>query len=255
MNDMLVLKHISEKYQDKNGEVEALKDINLSIRRGEFISIVGPSGCGKSTLLSIISGLLKPTSGEIYIAGEPINGISDKVGYMLQKDNLLEWRTIYKNVILGLEIRHMLTKENIAYVTELLKTYGLFEFKDKYPAQLSGGMRQRAALIRTLATRPKLLLLDEAFSALDYQTRLAVSQDVYQILKKENQTSVMVSHDIPEAISMADRVVVLTRRPGMVKSIYETTFDMEEREPLKTRKMPEFSTYFNTIWSDLDVHL
>ena len=131
MNDMLVLKHISEKYQDKTGEVEALKDINLSIRRGEFISIVGPSGCGKSTLLSIISGLLKPTSGEIYIAGEPINGISDKVGYMLQKDNLLEWRTIYKNVILGLEIRHMLTKENIAYVTELLKTYGLFEFKDK----------------------------------------------------------------------------------------------------------------------------
>lgn len=255
MNDMLVLKHISEKYQDKTGEVEALKDINLSIRRGEFISIVGPSGCGKSTLLSIISGLLKPTSGEIYIAGEPINGISDKVGYMLQKDNLLEWRTIYKNVILGLEIRHMLTKENIAYVTELLKTYGLFEFKDKYPAQLSGGMRQRAALIRTLATRPKLLLLDEAFSALDYQTRLAVSQDVYQILKKENQTSVMVSHDIPEAISMADRVVVLTRRPGMVKSIYEITFDMEEREPLKTRKMPEFSTYFNTIWSDLDVHL
>ena len=252
---MLVLKHISEKYQDKTGEVEALKDINLSIRRGEFISIVGPSGCGKSTLLSIISGLLKPTSGEIYIAGEPINGISDKVGYMLQKDNLLEWRTIYKNVILGLEIRHMLTKENIAYVTELLKTYGLFEFKDKYPAQLSGGMRQRAALIRTLATRPKLLLLDEAFSALDYQTRLAVSQDVYQILKKENQTSVMVSHDIPEAISMADRVVVLTRRPGMVKSIYEITFDMEEREPLKTRKMPEFSTYFNTIWSDLDVHL
>ena len=255
MNDMLVLKHISEKYQDKTGEVEALKDINLSIRRGEFISIVGPSGCGKSTLLSIISGLLKPTSGEIYIAGEPINGISDKVGYMLQKDNLLEWRTIYKNVILGLEIRHMLTKENIAYVTELLKTYGLFEFKDKYPAQLSGGMRQRAALIRTLATRPKLLWLDEAFSALDYQTRLAVSQDVYQILKKENQTSVMVSHDIPEAISMADRVVVLTRRPGMVKSIYEITFDMEEREPLKTRKMPEFSTYFNTIWSDLDVHL
>lgn len=255
MNDMLELKHIGEKYQDKNGEVEALKDINISIRRGEFISIVGPSGCGKSTLLSIISGLLKPSSGEIYIAGEPVNGISDKVGYMLQKDNLLEWRTIYKNVILGLEIRHMLTEENTDYVKELLKTYGLYEFKDKYPAQLSGGMRQRAALIRTLATRPKILLLDEAFSALDYQTRLAVSQDVYQILKKENQTSVMVSHDIPEAISMADRLVVLTKRPGTVKNIYDIVFDMENREPLKTRKAPEFSTYFNMIWSDLDVHL
>ena len=252
MNDMLVLKHISEKYQDKNGEVEALKDINLSIRRGEFISIVGPSGCGKSTLLSIISGLLKPTSGEIYIAGEPINGISDKVGYMLQKDNLLEWRTIYKNVILGLEIRHMLTKENIAYVTELLKTYGLFEFKDKYPAQLSGGMRQRAALIRTLATRPKLLLLDEAFSALDYQTRLAVSQDVYQILKKENQTSIMVSHDIPEAISMADRVIVLAARPAYVKKKIPIRFAMEERTPMKARSAPEFKTYFNAIWKELN---
>ncbi len=255
MSDMLVLKDISEKYQDKNGEVEALKGINLSVRRGEFISIVGPSGCGKSTLLSIISGLLKPTSGDVYIDGEKVTGISDKVGYMLQKDHLLEWRTIYKNVILGLEIRHMLTEENREYVTELLKTYGLYEFKEKYPSQLSGGMRQRAALIRTLAIRPKLLLLDEAFSALDYQTRLAVSEDVYQILKKENQTSIMVSHDIPEAISMADRVVVLTKRPGRIKNIYETAFDLEKREPLKTRNMPQFSTYFNTIWSDLDVHL
>ncbi len=252
---MLFLRHIGEKYQDENGEVEALKDINLAVKEGEFISIVGPSGCGKSTLLSIISGLLPPTSGEVLIAGEPVSGISDKVGYMLQKDHLLEWRTIYQNVIFGLEIRHMLNEESKEYVKDLLKTYGLYEFKDKYPDQLSGGMRQRAALIRTLAIRPKLLLLDEAFSALDYQTRLAVSEDVYQILKQENQTSVMVSHDIPEAISMADRVVVLSKRPGTVKCVYEITFPTERREPLKARRLPEFGVYFNQIWSDLDVHL
>ncbi len=252
---MLVLKNISEKYQDATGETEALRDINLSIQAGEFVSVVGPSGCGKSTLLSIIAGLLQPSAGEIYIAGERVTGISPKVGYMLQKDNLLEWRTIYKNVLFGLEIQHSLTVENTEYAAELLNTYGLYEFRDKYPAQLSGGMRQRAALIRTLATRPRILLLDEAFSALDYQTRLAVSQDVYRILQREKQTTIMVSHDIPEAISMADRVVVLTRRPGRIKRIYETVFETEERDPLAIRNLPEFSNYFNMIWSDLDVHI
>lgn len=190
MKKIMEVKNICKTYQSQNGEIEALKNISFDICEGEYISIIGPSGCGKSTLLSIISGLENKTSGEIYIDG--------KIGYMLQKDNLLEWRTIYKNVLLGLEIQKENTPENRAYVKELLKKYGLYEFKDKYPTQLSGGMRQRVALIRTLAIRPKILLLDEAFSALDYQTRLMVTEDVYKILKAENITALMVTHDISE---------------------------------------------------------
>ena len=192
MKKIMEVKNICKTYQSQNGEIEALKNISFDICEGEYISIIGPSGCGKSTLLSIISGLENKTSGEIYIDG--------KIGYMLQKDNLLEWRTIYKNVLLGLEIQKENTPENRAYVKELLKKYGLYEFKDKYPTQLSGGMRQRVALIRTLAIRPKILLLDEAFSALDYQTRLMVTDDVYKILKAENITALMVTHDISEGI-------------------------------------------------------
>ena len=192
MKKILEVKDICKTYQSQNGEIEALKNISFDICEGEYISIIGPSGCGKSTLLSIISGLENKTSGEVYIDG--------KIGYMLQKDNLLEWRTIYKNVLLGLEIQKENTPENRAYVEELLKKYGLYEFKDKYPTQLSGGMRQRVALIRTLAIRPKILLLDEAFSALDYQTRLMVTEDVYKILKAENITALMVTHDISEGI-------------------------------------------------------
>ena len=192
MKKIMEVKNICKTYQSQNGEIEALKNISFDICEGEYISIIGPSGCGKSTLLSIISGLENKTSGEIYIDG--------KIGYMLQKDNLLEWRTIYKNVLLGLEIQKENTPENRAYVKELLKKYGLYEFKDKYPTQLSGGMRQRVALIRTLAIRPKILLLDEAFSALDYQTRLMVTEDVYKILKAENITALMVTHDISGGI-------------------------------------------------------
>lgn len=190
MKKILEVKDICKTYQAQNGEIEALKDISFDIEEGEYISIIGPSGCGKSTLLSIIAGLESKTKGETYING--------KIGYMLQKDNLLEWRTIYKNVLLGLEIQNNSTTENKEYVLELLKKYGLYEFKDKYPMQLSGGMRQRVALIRTLAIRPKILLLDEAFSALDYQTRLMVTEDIYKILKNENITALMVTHDISE---------------------------------------------------------
>ena len=190
MKKILEVKNICKTYQSLNGEIEALKNISFDIKEGEYISIIGPSGCGKSTLLSIISGLESKSSGEIYIDG--------KIGYMLQKDNLLEWRTIYKNVLLGLEIQKENTQENRDYVEGLLKKYGLYEFKDKYPAQLSGGMRQRVALIRTLAIRPKILLLDEAFSALDYQTRLMVTEDIFKILKAENITALMVTHDISE---------------------------------------------------------
>ena len=190
MKNILEVKNICKTYQAKNGEIEALKDINFKIEEGEYVSIIGPSGCGKSTLLSIIAGLENKTSGTTYING--------KIGYMLQKDNLLEWRTVLNNVFLGLEIQKSNTPENKKYVIELLKKYGLYEFKDKYPNQLSGGMRQRVALIRTRAIKPKILLLDEAFSALDYQTRLMVTEDIYKILKNEGITALMVTHDISE---------------------------------------------------------
>ncbi len=257
MQDLLRVEDLVAKYQADNGEITALEDISFTVQEGEFISIVGPSGCGKSTLLSMIAGLTKPTAGNIVIEGEPLvpGKVHTSIGYMLQRDNLLEWRTIFRNVTLGLEIQHTMTSENIEYVTNLLKTYGLYEFKDKYPSQLSGGMRQRAALIRTLAIRPKILLLDEAFSALDYQTRLAVTEDVYRILKQENKTALMVTHDIPESISMADRVIVLSRRPAHIQGIHTISFDMPDRTPLNCREHPKFQEYFNTIWKELDVHV
>lgn len=198
MKEVLKLENVTKRYQAKNGELEAIRDVSMSVYEGEFVSIIGPSGCGKSTLLSIIAGLEKKTSGEVYIEGNKVDKISDKIGYMLQKDSLLEWRTIYHNVLFGLEIRHTKNEENEAYVNELLKKYHLDEFKDKYPSQLSGGMRQRVALIRTLAVRPKILLLDEAFSALDYQTRIMVTKDIYDILRNEKITTIMVTHDISE---------------------------------------------------------
>ena len=242
-NVILKVQNINKTYQAKNGEIVALKDISFEVEKGEFVSIIGPSGCGKSTLLSIIAGLEKKSFGEIYI--------DEKMGYMLQKDNLLEWRTILNNVLFGLEVQKAKTKENKEYTLNLLKKYGLYEFKDKYPAQLSGGMRQRVALIRTLAIKPKLLLLDEAFSALDYQTRLMVTNDIYKILKNEEITGVMVTHDISEAISMSDKIIVLTNRPATVKNIHEIDFEMEDRTPLNCRESPKFSKYFNLLWNEL----
>lgn len=246
MKEVLKVENVTKKYQAVNGEVEALKDISFSINEGEFVSLIGPSGCGKSTVLSIIAGLEEKSSGKIQINGE--------IGYMLQKDSLLEWLTIYKNVLFGLEIRKQKTTENVQYVDNLLKKYNLYEFKDKYPNQLSGGMRQRAALIRTLAIKPKILLLDEAFSALDYQTRIMVTKDIYDILRKENITALMVTHDISEAISMSDRVIVLSNRPATVKEIHTIEFEMENRTPLNCRESSKFSKYFDTIWKGLDVH-
>jgi NitT/TauT family transport system ATP-binding protein len=240
---ILKVENINKTYQAQNGEIVALKDISFDVKEGEYVSIIGPSGCGKSTLLSIIAGLEQKTSGQI--------SIDKKIGYMLQKDNLLEWRTILNNVLFGLEVQKAKTKENKEYVLELLKKYGLYEFKDKYPNQLSGGMRQRVALIRTLAIKPKILLLDEAFSALDYQTRLMVTNDIYQILKNEEITAIMVTHDISEAISMSDRVIVLTERPATVKDIHTIDFEMENRTPLNCRESPKFSKYFNLLWKEL----
>ncbi|KJR45082.1 Hydroxymethylpyrimidine ABC transporter, ATPase component [Desulfosporosinus sp. I2] len=255
MDNIVEVHNVGMNYQSPNGEITALKDISFSVKEGEFVSIVGPSGCGKSTLLSIISGLISSTSGTVKISGEKVIGTSRKIGYMLQKDHLFNWRTIYQNVMLGLEIRKAVTPEAKERANELLKTYGLFEFKSKYPNQLSGGMRQRVALIRTLVTDPQILLLDEAFSALDYQTRLVVNEDIYTIIKKENKTALLVTHDIGESISMADRVVLLSKRPGTIKEIYEIKFDIDKRTPLSSRDAPEFRHFFQKIWKGLDVHV
>ena len=240
MEEILKVEQISQTYQADNGELTALEDISFSVGKGEFVSIVGPSGCGKSTLLSIVAGMIRPTYGRVLLQGEPVEGISPHIGYMLQRDNLLEWRNIYQNVVLGLEIRKKLAGENVEYANSLLKAYGLWEFRDKYPSQLSGGMRQRAALIRTLA---------------DYQTRLAVTDDVRRILKLEQKTTLMVTHDISESISMSDRIIVLSRRPAHISRIMEIQFADPELTPLQRREQPQFQEYFNTIWKELDVHV
>lgn len=252
--EILRVENIEQTYQAKNGEVAALRDVSFSVNSGDFYSIVGPSGCGKSTLLSIIAGLLPPSGGRVLLGGEEIKGSSPRIGYMLQRDNLLEWRTIRQNVLFGLEIRRQLNEETAAHADRLLQTYGLYEFRDKYPAQISGGMRQRAALIRTLAVRPDILLLDEAFSALDYQTRLAVTEDVYRILKQERVTALMVTHDIPECIAMSDTVVILTARPATVRELLPIRFDIPARTPLTCRNTPQFSAYFDHIWKELERH-
>ena len=204
MDNILEIKNLKKIYHTKQGETLAVEDFSFDIKPGEFVAIVGPSGCGKSTILSILCGLEKESGGKI-IMDENV-----KIGYMLQNDSLFEWRNILNNCLIGLEINKELNEENKKYVLNLLKSYGLYDFKDSYPNNLSGGMRQRVALIRTLATKPDILLLDEPFSALDYQTRLSVSDDVYQIIKNENKSAIMVTHDLAEAISMADKVIVLT---------------------------------------------
>ena len=244
---VLDLKNVSLTYFSSNGETKALDGINFSVNEGEYISIVGPSGCGKTTILSLISGLHSQTSGEVNI--KHLHD-SDFVGYMFQKDNLLEWRTIRGNIYLGLELQKRKTKENMEYADELLKKYNLWEFRDKYPNQLSGGMRQRVALIRTLVLKPSILLLDEAFSALDYQTRLSVCDDVYDIIRKENLTTILVTHDIGEAISLSDRIIVLTNRPAKVKKIIDIKLQ-DLGTPFVRRESPQAKEYFDIIWSEL----
>ena len=246
--DILKVKNLRKIYHTKNSEILAVDNFSLNLKKGEFVAIVGPSGCGKSTILSILCGLDKPSSGTIQIDKKL------KFGYMLQGDNLFDWRTIYKNCLLGLELENKLTKENIKYVNKLLDTYGLKDFKKAYPNNLSGGMRQRVSLIRTLATKPDILFLDEPFSALDYQTRLAVSDDVYQIIKKEKKSAIMVTHDLSEAISMADRVIVMSPRPSKIKSIYEIKLT-NKSTPIQNRKAKEFANYYDKIWKDIDYHV
>ncbi|KAB3530484.1 ABC transporter ATP-binding protein [Alkaliphilus pronyensis] len=257
-NEKIVnIKRISMTYHTLDGETEALRELSFDVEKGEIIAIVGPSGCGKSTILSIIAGLIEPSSGEVLIDGERVSLANKRVGYMFQADHLFQWRTILENVLIGLEIQNNVTEESIARIEKLLDTYGLGDFKGHYPNQLSGGMRQRVALIRTLAIEPNLLLLDEPFSALDYQSRLAVSDDISKIIRSEKKTAVMVTHDIAEAISMADRVVVLSNRPAIIKSIYNIKLSCGdgEKTPLKCREAPEFRHYFNKIWKELDVYV
>ena len=254
MEPVLSLKNISYAYHTAQAETPVLSDISLDVFQGEFISIVGPSGCGKSTLLSIINGLLKPDEGTLLL-GENTGGDSPvKVGYMLQRDQLFEWRTIWQNAILGLEITHQLNEKNMKKTMERLKFYDLYDFKDSYPSQLSGGMRQRVALVRTLALEPQLLLLDEPFSALDYQTRLMVSDDICMLIKKEKRTALLVTHDLSEAISTADRILVLSKRPAGIKADIPIQFETEELSPLERRNSPLFSAYFNKIWKELIGH-
>lgn len=240
--------NVNYTYHTISCETLSLKNISFNLSKGEFISFVGPSGCGKTTLLNLIAGLLPVTSGEIQINGTSAKDSDVNIGYMLQRDHLLEWRTIYRNLTLGLEIQHKLDKPHLGIIDDLLKTYGLWDFRYAYPRQLSGGMRQRAALIRTLALSPDILLLDEPFSALDYQTRLNVSNDIGCIIKEKEISTLLVTHDLAEAISMADRVIVLTKRPGSIKSVIPIHLSIEKRTPKTARNAPEFNMYYNQIW-------
>lgn len=250
MKKLIEVKNVDLIYHNKKGETLALQNLNFEIENGDFVAIVGPSGCGKTTILSLISGLLKASKGQVLVDGIAPNKKSTICGYMFQKDNLLPWRTIEKNIYLGLEIQHKNTKENKQYALNLLIKYGLNEFKNKRPDELSGGMRQRVALIRTLALKPRILLLDEPFSALDFQTRLSVCDDVAKIIKEEKKTVILVTHDINEAISMADKIIVLTARPGSVKTIHTLKFS-PELTPFERRNAKEVKAIFDKIWSEI----
>ncbi|AWK51103.1 spermidine/putrescine ABC transporter ATP-binding protein [Clostridium beijerinckii] len=249
---LLKISDISMNYHSIKGETQALNNVNFEVNDGEFISILGPSGCGKSTLLNIMNGLLEPSNGHVLYKGEDIKKNLDKIGYMFQKDHLFEWNTVWENVTLGLKIKRQLNNESKERVNELLDTYGLQRFKEHYPSELSGGMRQRVALIRTLALKPEILFLDEPFSALDYQSRLLVCDDVYNIIKTEKKTAIMVTHDISEAISISQKVIVLTKRPSNVKVEIPIDFQNDNLTPFQKRKNPLFSDYFNRLWKELD---
>jgi len=252
------LRDVNLRYFGLEGETEALKGISFSVAPGEFVAVIGQSGCGKSTLLSLISGILSATEGAVLVDGKPVTGPSRKVGYMLQQDYLFEWRTILDNAVLGAEIQGAHMTQARRRATQLLIRYGLGQFLHHLPRQLSGGMRQRVALARTLCTEPDVVLLDEPFSALDSQTRLALADEVAEILRREAKTVILVTHDIGEAISMSERVIVLSRRPGQVKSDHRIRFatpDGARPTPFAARNAPEFNGYFNALWQELEVHV
>ena len=246
MEEIVKVVNLTKNFYTKEGEMEVLKNISFTLHEGEILSLLGPSGSGKSTILNILTNLLEPTSGEVSIKGT--------IGYMFQKDHLLEWRSIMDNITLGLEIMHKKNdKKSMERIERLLKTYGLWDFRNMYPKELSGGMRQRVALIRTLSVDPSILLLDEPFSALDYQTRLMVNDDVYKVIKNEIKSVILVTHDISEAIAMGDKVAVLSKRPSTIKNTYDIDLDLgSSKTPFKSRKVPAFQTYFDLLWKELD---
>lgn len=252
--DRIRVENVTFTYLTRDGETTALNDLSLTLRNGEFCSIVGPSGCGKSTLLALISGLSRPTEGRVYLDDVPIERPSRKIGFLLQKDHLFEWRSVLENACLGMEILGVDPATARSRAHSLLNMYGLGGFQDNYPRQLSGGMRQRLALIRTLATDPEILLLDEPFSALDYQTKLVMQREVHGIIRSNNKSALLVTHDIEEAIAMSDRVVVLSGRPAKVRQIYEIELSVSgSRTPMTSRDAHEFRDYCKSIWRDLDV--
>lgn len=252
MMSLLEIKNINMNYHKKDGVTEALKNINFTVEREEFISIIGPSGCGKSTLLNIISGLLTPSSGEVIYNDPEVKNNLDKMGYMFQRDFLFPWLTVKENVMLGLKLKKVYTKENIEFAHKLLKNYGLEKFQNHKPTELSGGMRQRVALIRTLVLKPEVLLLDEPFSALDYQSRLNVTDDVYEIIKREKKTAIMVTHDLGEAITMSNRVIILSSRPATIKKDVKIVFERDELKPFDKREEKEYNKYFKELWGELE---
>lgn len=251
MEPLLTLTDVNYTYQTAENETPAVEKLNFCVWPDKFLGIIGPSGCGKSTILSLIAGLLPPSSGEIRLQSQS-SGISG-IGYMLQKDHLLDWLTIKENISLGLRIHHQLTSDKEKWIDNMLSEYGLAQFADAHPSQLSGGMRQRAALIRTLALEPRLLLLDEPFSALDYQTRLTVADDIYHILRSQHKSAILVTHDISEAVSFCDQIIILTKRPAAVKKAMDISLTITgERTPFHARMAPEFKDYFNQIWGELN---
>lgn len=248
--NLLEICDLNLSYHTKQSETIALKNLSFNVKETELVSIVGPSGCGKTTILSIVAGLLSPSSGTVVLDNERVNGISRDIGYMFQKDNLFNWLTVENNVFFGLKLQKRLTDENKKLVYSLVEKYGLSDFLHHYPTQLSGGMRQRVSLIRTLALSPKLLLLDEPFSALDYQTRLNIQDIVFNIMKAERKTALMVTHDIGEAIAMSDKIIILSKRPANVKKVINLNFP-ESLSPFERRNAPQFNVYFNEIWEEL----
>mgnify|MGYP002769803602 CR=1 FL=1 len=249
---ILSLNHVSMRYHTLTQETLAVEDVNLEVYDKEFLSIVGPSGCGKSTMLSLISGLISPSAGEVVINSKFKKNSGTLVGYMLQSDYLFEWRTIEQNVLLGLEIKNILNEKSRDYAIGLLEKYELGKFKNHFPSQLSGGMRQKVALIRTLAVKPQVLLLDEPFSALDYQTRITLAEEVREIIKTESKTAVLVTHDISESITLSDRVAILSKRPSKIKRILDIEFKSQNLSTKQKQRSEEFYNYFDVIWSELN---
>lgn len=252
MNAAVEVSEVTQVYVTEQRATLAVQHLSFAIQRGEFVSLIGPSGCGKTTVLSIIAGLIAPTTGRVDVAGERVNGPSPRIGYMLQQDFLFPWRTIFDNAVIGLELMEALTSEKREYVLHLLEEMGLSRYKDYYPSQLSGGMRQRVALVRTLATEPEILLLDEPFSALDYQTKLQLEDLVVETLRAKGKTALLVTHDISEAIAMSDRIIVLEPNPGRIRKEFEMPPEIRSALPFTAREMSGFNAMFRGIWQEFE---